>query len=264
MKLEGSRIVLTGAASGIGFALLKRLAGIPCRVVAIDKDDAQLHTMVNKIISPAGKVSAYAADMGERGGVDRAIDFAISEMGGIDIFIANAGFAYYEAFGKPDWAHIESIFRVNTISPLYALAKMTQLHSDGSPFQVVITASSMAKLGLAGYALYASTKAALDRFADSYAQELPPNATLTLAYPIATRTAFFSSAASQLPATPWPSQTPEYVADQLVLGIDAGKREIYPSLTFRVMWAINRVIPVTSVYQAYTRGLFDKWRTGKR
>jgi uncharacterized protein len=264
MKLEGSRIVLTGAASGIGFALLKRLAGIPCTVVAVDKDEASLRTMAARIVSPAGRITTYAADLGERGGVDRAFDFALDDMGGIDIFIANAGFAYYEAFDKPDWARIESIFRVNTVSPLYSLAKMSQLHAVGSSFQVVITASTMAKLGVAGYSLYSATKAALDRFADSYRLEAPPNATLTLVYPISTRTAFFTTASSQRPPVPQPSQTPEYVADRIVAGIEAGKQAIQPSLTFQIAALVHRVIPVLKLHQVYSKNLFTRWQASRR
>lgn len=62
-------------------------------------------------------------------------------------------------------------------------------------------ASGMAFLGIPGYALYAATKAALHRFADSYRWQMDGHRKLTLVYPIATRTAFFRAAGKGIPIT---------------------------------------------------------------
>ena len=49
-------------------------------------------------------------------------------MGGIDIFIANAGFAYYEQLDEADWDHIASIYQTNVFSPFYAAVRMGELN----------------------------------------------------------------------------------------------------------------------------------------
>ncbi|QNU68905.1 SDR family oxidoreductase [Ruminiclostridium herbifermentans] len=81
-------------------------------------------------------------------------------MGKIDIFFANAGFAYYEKIAKPDYQHIEDIYKVNVFAPLYICEKMYELNKDRD-YKVVITSSAMGMLSLLGYALYLSTKAAM-------------------------------------------------------------------------------------------------------
>lgn len=259
MKLESSRIILTGAASGIGFALLKRLAGIPCQVVAADLNEEALKTAVGKLISPAAKITPFVGDMGDPQAVDLLFSQAVSAMGGIDLFIANAGFAYYESLGTISWEHIDKIFRVNTVSPIYAVTKMTALHEDGSPYLVAITASAMAKLGLAGFSLYGATKAALDRFADAYHLEQPANAHLMMVYPIATRTNFFKAASSKAAPVLAPSQTPDYLAGKILRGIEKESRSVQPSILFRLMMLVNRVLPITGIYQHYSRRLFESW-----
>jgi len=75
----------------------------------------------------------------------------------------------------------------------------------------------MSFLSVPGYALYASTKAALRGFATAYRHELGPGQRLHLVYPIATRTAFFAAAGDDTPV-PWPSQAPEVVARAIVRG----------------------------------------------
>jgi len=149
-------------------------------------------------------------------------------MGGVDLFIANAGFAYYEKLEQPDWQHIQRIFEVNVFSPIYALQKMRALNPNQS-FKVVVTASAMSHLGVPGYALYSATKASLHRFAETYRFELEDPRSLALVYPIATRTAFFGSSPRA-----WPSQSAEQVARAMIRGIQRDQLEIYPSAVFRL------------------------------
>lgn len=261
MKLEGSRIVLTGAASGIGFALLDRLAGIPCQIVAADISEEALREALGRLVSPATHITAFAGDLGDERAVDALFDRALAAMGGIDIFIANAGFAYYEAFGTPTWAHIERIQRVNVTSPLYSLGRMQALHAGSdADFLVAITCSAMSRLGIAGYALYSSTKAALDRFAEAYRAERP-RGHLLLAYPISTRTRFFNSSQSraETPVFP-PTQSAETVASAILAGIERNAASVFPSQLFRITAFLNRFVPLLSISRRTGVRQFREWQ----
>lgn len=220
MELEGKRVVLTGAASGIGKALRQRLTRKHCQIVAAD-----IQTLD---VSDAPSVHAFTGDMGDPAVVDRLFDEAHRLMGSIDIFIANAGFTYYGPIGEPDWDRIEAIYRVNVFSPLYAAQKMAQVDH---PYTVVMMASAMAYLGLPGYAIYGSTKAALHRFADAYRYEMPSQGRLMLVYPISTRTTFFDRAGTS-PLIP--SQTPDYVARRIVAGLEKNRTAVHPSPGFQM------------------------------
>ena len=230
MQLDGRQVVLTGAASGIGRALLDRLAAYNVRVLAVDQDAVGLGAPRQQ-----GKMEVipHGCDLGEAQAVDGVFEHALQALGGVDLYIANAGFAYYEKIETPDWEHIERIFRVNVFSSLYALEKMRALNL-GRPFKVVITASAMGFLGVPGYALYSSSKAALLRFAEAYRYELEDRRSLALVYPIATRTHFFNTAARHPAPTPWPSQTAEQVARAILKGILRDQMEIFPSTFFRI------------------------------
>jgi short-subunit dehydrogenase len=103
----------------------------------------------------------------------------------------------------------------------------------------VITASAMAKTGMPNYAMYAATKAALDRFADCFRFEHQPACHLMLVYPIATKTDFFNG--QDLSKIPWPSQSPQKVAQSILKGVSQKKTSVYPSFLFRCMISLQLI-----------------------
>jgi short-subunit dehydrogenase len=255
MDLQGKRIILTGAASGIGRALLSDLCAFEAQIVAVDRNVEALQTAVAALPAHA-RVQPFAADLSDPAAIDALFAFADDALGAVDVFIANAGFAYYEPFDGT-WAHVEAIYRVNVFTPLAALDRLIA-RANGQPVTFVITASAMARLGLAGYAVYASTKAALDRFADAFRLEAPPHIHLMLVYPIATRSNFFQHGRRAAPV-PFPSQTPETVAAAIVRGLQRDRRSVHPSRLFRLAALVDRVLPILWLYQRFNRRAFRQW-----
>lgn len=253
MKLEGCRIVITGAGSGIGAAVLKRLSRIPMQIIAVDVKAFQ----VQQEADTQATIHTVQCDVGQADQLDALFEKALTLMGGIDIFIANAGFAYYEKIQSADWDHIDRLYRVNVYSPIYCAEKMLELN-QGRSFKVVMTASSMAHVGIPGYALYSSTKAALHRFAEAYRFELADPRSLMLVYPIATRSQFFSAAGSGIPVA-FPTQTSDYVAGYIVKGLETDAKSVHPSFLFRVLMLIDGVIPFRRIPQALEGRKFQAW-----
>lgn len=258
MRLEQSRIAVTGAASGIGQALLRELAHYPVQIVAADIDGRRLADSAAAIPSAGdAKVTTFTGDMAIPEDVDALFDFAVDTMGGIDLFFANAGFGYFEQIERADWRHIAGIYRTNVFAPMYAVEKMRELHS-GSDYRVVITGSVMGRLALSSYTLYASTKAALDRFAEGYRLEMGDHGQLTMVYPLAVRTDFFRVAGD--PVIPWPSQPAAEVARAVVQGIKNDKETIYTSWILPLMLLTLRLLPFTGrLYQRLDGPVVRRW-----
>ncbi|MFC1976066.1 SDR family NAD(P)-dependent oxidoreductase [Chloroflexota bacterium] len=258
MKIDNSRIVLTGAASGIGQALLNQLATYPTQIVAVDINQAALQTAIDDLFSVQAMVTPYVCDLSQQANVDALFDDALDLMGGIDLFIANAGYAYFEKIGIPDWAHIAQIFQLNVFSAIYSAEKMRALNPN-RPFKVVMTASAIGHLALPGYTIYAATKAALHRFAEGYRFELADRSALTLVYPIATRTHFFDMAGVEVPI-PWPSQPAEIVARAVIKGIERDRASVYPSHLFQVFIVLQRFLPfLRNILQSWENRRFRQW-----
>ncbi len=256
MNLTNKNIILTGATSGIGKSLLEQLLFFDeITIIAVD---------INPIVSDNQKVISYRCDLTKENEVDKLFDFAKETFRQIDVFIANAGFAYYEQLTKPDWGRIERIFQLNVFSPMYSYLKMKELNV-GREYGVIITASAMGKTAIPGYALYGATKAALDRFEEAIVYEPQDLGYLGLVYPIATKSNFFANSTQKQVAkisvpVPFPSQTPDEVAKAIIKGIQGNKRHIYPSKFYQAMrfvqWISEKmVVP----YQKYYAKEFKKW-----
>lgn len=247
MDINNKNIVLTGAASGIGKAILEQLVKIEgVRVVAAD-----LHTFNNE----HPQVTVFSGDISHPGTVDALFEFALQTLGSVDIFIANAGFAYYEQTRQADWQHIDNIYRCNTYSPIYSAHKMAELNR-GRPYSVLITASFMGIYSLPGYSLYSSTKAALLSWADAYRMEKNDLGHIAMLCPVATKTHFFNTKAP----VPWPTQTAEQVAAAAIQGLHRGKKRIYPSKLSVLTLFLNWLCPLTMpVYKTIELAKFKKW-----
>jgi short-subunit dehydrogenase len=256
MQIEGKRIVLTGAASGIGRAVLEELAGFPVSLLAVDRDQNKLAEAWAQLAGCQAAQFSFSGDLGCQETVDLLFEQAQQQMGGIDLFIACAGFAYYERADQPDWEHLSNIYKVNVFSPIYTFTKLRAINPHGQ-FKMVFVASAMAQMSIPGYAVYSATKASLDRFAEGVRFELDDPRQLMLVYPIATRTNFFKSANQSTPI-PWPSQTPQQVAHAIIRGIHADRLSVYPSLVFKAVLAVDRILPFTR--RLYQRAEWIKFR----
>jgi len=254
MVIDHTNVILTGAASGIGLAILKELLNFDCKIIAADRNAEQLEKVT---LSHIDKVTPFAGDLSNPDQIDQLFDFAVSSLGSVDLFIANAGFAYYEQLKLAEWSRLEQIFRVNTLSPIYSLLKMSNLNPE-RPSKTVMVSSAMAEWSVPGYTVYSATKAAIHRFAEGYRFDHAGNQ-LMVVYPIATRTAFFEKAGNQIPLA-FPVQSAGTVAKKIVNGILNDRRVVYPSVLFRLILLINRIFPfIKPAYQSIEYRKLKKW-----
>jgi short-subunit dehydrogenase len=248
MNLSDKKVIITGAASGIGQALLAQLLTTPnIQIIASD---------INPIAASYPEhVIKHQGNIADAQGIDELFDFAIKHMGQIDLFIANAGFAYYEQTEKEDWAHIERIYACNTFSPIYTSHKMARIN-EGREYGVMITASFMGIYSLPGYSLYSATKASLLSWADAYRREKDDQGHIMMLCPVATKTHFFDTTAP----VPWPSQTSQQVASAAIKGINKNRHRIYPSKLSVLTLLLDWIFPLTMpIYKAIESFKFKQW-----
>lgn len=255
MKLENKRILITGASSGIGLELTRQLSQISgVQIMGVARNIETLEKLAY------GNVFYLSADVAVPENIEIMLDEAVKKMGGVDIVIACAGFAYYERFENQDYGHIKRIYETNVLSPLYTLEKLLQKNNGKVSFTVL--SSALGKFGLPGYALYCSTKYALDGFHDSFRFEPHSRLHFMTVYPIGVKTNFWERIHTDMPL-PRPLQSADTVAKAIIRGIKKEKRRIYTSKAFWIMWGINRTVPfLIWIYQNIHRVKFIKWLRG--
>jgi NAD(P)-dependent dehydrogenase (short-subunit alcohol dehydrogenase family) len=154
-------VVVTGAGGGIGAALARRFAADGARVVVNDLDPAAAAAVAAEI----GGL-AVPGDAGNEADVRRLVDTAWTELGGIDLFCANAGVLSAGTQDAPDEAWLRD-FTVNVMSHVYvARALLPRWLDTGGEKRLVFTVSAAGLLTLLGSAPYAVTKHAALAFAE--------------------------------------------------------------------------------------------------
>ena len=152
--INGKKIVLTGANSGIGLEVLKLLVKGDNQILAVDLHTDKIETF------DSNKVTPMVMDVSKKENVDQIFDRAIEVLGQIDIFFANAGYPYYEKFDYVNWERVERMFETNVYSPIYSYAKYVE-YLNGRPGHMAITVSAIGTMAIPGYTIYSASKFAM-------------------------------------------------------------------------------------------------------
>jgi NAD(P)-dependent dehydrogenase (short-subunit alcohol dehydrogenase family) len=159
-KLEGKRAVVTGAGSGIGRASARRFAQEGARVLIADWNEAGLEETRKLIAADGGKVSARKFDAGKEADVIALVEQAVSEMGGIDVFYANAGISGGSGLiSDTSVEHFTETLRVNLIGPFLAIKYASPHMAKQGKGSIICTASVAGIRSGAGQVAYSASKA---------------------------------------------------------------------------------------------------------
>ncbi len=252
--IEHQNIIVTGASSGIGKSIMEELLQQEGnRILAAAR-------RADRITGYGDNVIPISVDLSTKEGMDALFARAEELFGKVDIFFCNAGAPYYESFDYEDWDRIEAIFKINTVSHIYAYAKYLH-HLNGREGRLVYTISAMGEMALPGYALYAATKFAMKGFQQAIRDEAPDNLQISCIYPVSTKTNFFNVGTGGRKLTPpFPVQAPDKVAKAVVKGIDKLKKHIYPCPVYLPSkYLMNIVPPVKKLYVRAQKGKLHRF-----
>ena len=120
VDLEGKRILLTGASSGIGEAAAGKLARRGATVVVVARRAELLDAVVARITEAGGDARAHACDLSDLDAVDALVAGVEAELGGIDILVNNAGRSIRRPLVESldRWHDVERTMTLNYYSPL--------------------------------------------------------------------------------------------------------------------------------------------------
>ena len=120
VDLQGKRILLTGASSGIGEAAAGKLARRGATVVVVARRAELLDAVVARITEAGGEARAHACDLSDLDAVDALVATVEAELGGIDILVNNAGRSIRRPLVESldRWHDVERTMTLNYYSPL--------------------------------------------------------------------------------------------------------------------------------------------------
>jgi NAD(P)-dependent dehydrogenase (short-subunit alcohol dehydrogenase family) len=134
------RAVVTGAASGLGFAMAEVLADCGARVTLADIDADLLAQSTSVLAERGGKVRYEVVDVSDADRVQALIDGVVAVDGGVDVVFANAGIGASPGFAVDGGQHIDSIERS-------AWDKVIGVNLNGIVFTIAGAAAAMRRQG---------------------------------------------------------------------------------------------------------------------
>lgn len=171
-RFENKRVLLTGAASGIGRATAVRLAAEGAHVFGLGRDEAGLAETA-RLVGEAGTFTSYKADLVDEQSLVAATAAAVETMGGIDVLTNVAGMTNLTPADAVTTEQLTRVFTVNTLGPMLLCREVIPHLPDGSGV-IINVCSTAATQAHPGMTAYAASKAALLSYSLSLAAELGP------------------------------------------------------------------------------------------
>jgi NAD(P)-dependent dehydrogenase (short-subunit alcohol dehydrogenase family) len=168
-SFAGKVVLITGAASGIGWATARLFADRGARVLALDHN-----TDFAELTAGYPSIFTVTADAGNEGDVERAVTMAIERHGALDVMVANAGTAgsvagLFEQTAE-EWRRV---LNVNLLGPFLAIKHAAKaMVAAGRAGAIICTASVAGLRSGAGGSAYSAAKAGVINLVQTSAQQL--------------------------------------------------------------------------------------------
>ena len=168
--LRGQRVLITGAARGIGAALAEQLASHGARLALVGLEPETMAAVAAR----CGEGTFVAeCDVSSSEQVTRAVDGAAEALGGLDVVVANAGIATGGPLRSQDQRSWERVIEINLLGVMYT-DRAALPHLERSGGYVLNIASTAAVLRGPGMSAYCAAKAGVEALSDCLRVEMQP------------------------------------------------------------------------------------------
>jgi short-subunit dehydrogenase len=247
--LRGKRVLITGAASGIGKAIAQRFARDSAELVLVDLNQPLLDGTVSEIASGGTTVRGYRLDVTDTAGILALRDQIHRDAGPVDVLVNNAGLVFGGPFLEVPLEKHLLTFRVNTLG-LVALTHAFLPDLIARPdAHVVNTASASGYIGLPYGSTYASSKWAVIGFSESLVLELEMlghrHVHVTTLCPSYVSTGLFEGARAPFTTT---LLTPDRVADLTARAVLANRKFVLTPWLVKVTPMLKGLLPFSLFY----------------
>jgi NAD(P)-dependent dehydrogenase (short-subunit alcohol dehydrogenase family) len=172
LPLRGRTAVVTGGSRGLGAAAARRLAHAGARVAVIGRDPRTLQAA--RAALPNDTV-VLAVDLAEPDAPSAVLEWALTELGAIDVLVNNAGIIHYAASDSLDSAELDAVLALNVRAPLL-LAGATAAHmARAGRGSIINISSALSNLGTPQNSVFAASKGAIDAATRALAAEWGPS-----------------------------------------------------------------------------------------
>lgn len=227
-KVEGKRVLITGASSGIGAALARAMAARGATVGVVARREDRLADVLADCRASSPDAVMWVADLADGITASRLALQAWHAMGGIDILVNNAAIPKRRSVTALKPFEVENVMQVNFIAPMrLTLALLPRMLARRAG--TIINVSSVAgRLGIATESAYCASKFALCGWTEAMAIDLADTGVVVkLIQPGPVDTEIWDQPDNEPPTYTGPKVTPEEVAEGIIAALDSDRFEHY-------------------------------------
>ena len=170
MKLSEARILLTGAAGGIGSATALEFGRAGASLLLTDMHAPALQALAAELRAKGVEVDTVAANIASAD--DRSDLVSRATTMRINTLVNVAGVNPFGWLTNQSEAEIELVFRINTVAPVLLCKAMLQVLTTNAPGHIVNVGSAFGAIGFPGFAAYSASKFAMRGFSEALRREL--------------------------------------------------------------------------------------------
>ena len=231
MNLKNSKILVTGGSAGIGKATATMLISAGARVAITGRDSEKLTRVSNDI-----NAIPIHLDQSRFDDIPAKLQTAITQLGGLDVLVNNAGIGAFAPVGEFKAQDFERVFSVNVFGVALLTQEAVKVFKEQNYGNIVNIASTAATGGFPNGSIYAASKFALRGMTQCWQKELRRyNIRVMLINPSEVPTAFGSADRTEKPEVK-SKLTSDEIAHVIKSALEMDNRGFIPELT---VWATN-------------------------
>lgn len=167
-----SCVIITGGATGIGAAAVRKFADEGYDVAVLDVN-VEAATELTKE-QHKGSITFIQADVSSKKGIKDAVDQAVEKLGPPSILFANAGIQKLSSLFDLKEEDVDAIINVNLKGAIYTVLAVALHMREQKSGNIILMASDQAFVGKEGSIVYGATKGAVAQLTKSFSVELSP------------------------------------------------------------------------------------------
>jgi short-subunit dehydrogenase len=257
-RLRDQVMVITGASSGIGLTTAEMAAEAGARVVLNSRNEMDLRNACDRIRARGGRAVYVVGDVADPDAMEMVANRAISEFGGLDTWVNNAGIGMYGRLTQMSMADKRRLFDVNFWGVVNGCrAAVRHLRQSGGAIVNIGSVTSDRAIPLLG--MYSASKHAVKGYTDSLRMELEEEGApvaITLVKPASINTPFTEHARNYMEEEPEYAGAvypPEEVARAILRCAEHPMRDVTVGGGGKLMSVMGAVAPrVTDVVMERT------------
>ena len=163
MKLQNKAIVVTGASSGMGKAIVERFVKEGAFVVAVARRRERLEALAESLSGEAGRIVPYVGDVSKAEDCEGMIDTCVKEFGKLDVLVNNAGVMDdMSTVASATDEKYDYVMGINVYGPFAAMRKAVNVFLAQGNGGNIITVSSVGAQHQVSGTVYGASKAAVN------------------------------------------------------------------------------------------------------